>query len=59
MSELHEIQGSIDIVLFIPGKTKEEAEEKYLLLGIEEVLRMVLLQITSLKLSKFDSDSVH
>ena len=26
MDKLHDVEGSIDIVLSIPGKTKEEAE---------------------------------
>jgi len=28
MDKLHGVEGSIEIVLSIPGKTKEEAEEK-------------------------------
>ena len=28
MDKLHDVEGSIEIVLSIPGKTKEEAEEK-------------------------------
>ncbi|HIC41283.1 MAG TPA: hypothetical protein EYO74_07770 [Piscirickettsiaceae bacterium] len=59
MDKLHDVEGSIEIVLSIPGKTKEEAEEKYLKLSIEEVLRIALLQIRAAELDRFDSDSVH
>jgi 6-phosphogluconolactonase/glucosamine-6-phosphate isomerase/deaminase len=59
MDKLHDVKGSIEIVLSIPGKTKKEAEEKYIKLSIEEVLRIALLQIRAAELDRFDSDSVH
>lgn len=48
MDKLHKIESSINIVLLVPRKTKKKQKKKFLLLGIEEVLRITLLQIKSL-----------